>query len=81
MTDIPDDVVKAARSALKSEGAISWTPKHMERLELAVALAILAERERWSAEIKRLTSESSLYMVGFEDGWEAAIGEPPENNS
>lgn len=91
MTEIPDDVMKAAREAAAtfyemqgekdSAAIIREGRKDYWWWMQVIARAILAEREGWSAEIKRLTSESSLYMVGFEDGWEAAIGEPPENKS
>lgn len=43
---IPDDVMRSASEALYSEGAISWSPKHMRKIEVAVARAILAERTR-----------------------------------
>ncbi|WP_107327224.1 hypothetical protein [Agrobacterium pusense] len=55
------------------------------RIELADRGTLLAltdansRAEAAEAEVKRLKSER-LYILGFNDGWEAAVGEPPEDS-
>lgn len=43
-------------------------------------VAQIRRAESAEAEVKRLKTDR-LYIIGFNEGWEAAVGEPPENAS
>lgn len=65
---IPDDVMRAASEALYSEGAISWSPKHMRSLEVAVARALLAERKKSSDLLDALRMFVTEYVELVDSG-------------
>jgi hypothetical protein len=72
MTDIPEDVMKLAKAAYYEEAA-----KPVANFQRAIASAILAERNRWSA----LTAGSSaLADALLQRRWEATSNTSKDGN-